>query len=323
MNHFSANSFPQDFCQLHCSLSAFSLLGSALCNQLQITDLPSCLSDHSSNFTNNWVLILFPSQVCVSPELSGRFCAALYVVIIELSRIGTVCQNCVTSRIVDYYSLMVGFLEGGKESSVAEVPWGGSVAQGWKCIRTFLPRWQCLCASPAVSSEPFQQWGAGACLLTWENHVGITLREQTENKLLTLEWVWPLGIASPVVPMVFISFPWAQGRGCLSTWCVAIAPSTLAPSGEGTTSLDLSFNNFDVYLVWMKFIHLSEIKYIPPSSPHQRNTAVLVAKCFLTSAKSKPVLWCTGRVMCHKIPTLRDVSWPFYTKLLWYKAVLH
>lgn len=109
----------------------------------------SCLSDHSSNFTNNWVLILCPSQVCVSPELNGRFCASLYLLIIQLNRTGTICQNCVTSRITDNYSLWAfwGFRWRNK-SCVAEVPWGGSAAQGWKCIHAFLLGWKCLCTLP-------------------------------------------------------------------------------------------------------------------------------------------------------------------------------
>lgn len=171
---------------------------------------------------------------------------------------------------------MRAFLEGGNESCVAGEPWGGSVAQGWKRIALFSWGGSASALSPALSSEPFQQWGTGGCLLTWESHVRITLREQTENKLVTLEWVWPLGIASPVVAEVFISFPWAQGRGCLSTHCCQYC----APSGEEMPSLDLSFNNFDVYLVWMKFIHLSGIESILPSSPQRRNTAALVAKFF-------------------------------------------
>ena len=72
-------------------------------------------------------------------------------------------------------------------------------------------------------------------------------------------------------------------KGWFCRKSVAIAPSPLAPSGEGVPSSDLSFNNFDVYLVLMKLINLGGVNFIQPSSPHfphQKNASVLVAKLF-------------------------------------------
>lgn len=130
----------------------------------------------------------------------------------------------------------------------------------------------------------------------------VILREQAENKLVTLERVGLLAFASPVVICGVYFLALSTRRGCFSPPSAAIAPSPLAPSGEGVPSLDLSFNNFDVYLVLMKLINLNGVKFVQPSSPHsphQRNTTVLVAKLFLTSAKPKPVLWYTVRVIYH------------------------
>lgn len=150
MSHFSANSFLQGF--FPAALLTACLFFAGFCSLLLDINhwFTSCISDHSSSFTNKWVLILRPSRVCVSPELNGRFCASLYVLIIQLNKTCTVYQNCVTSRIIDNYSVIAGFFGGWKWELCGRRAVRRQCSPGMEVHCAFLLGWKRLCTFPCT-----------------------------------------------------------------------------------------------------------------------------------------------------------------------------
>lgn len=122
------------------------------------------------------------------------------------------------------------------------------------------------------------------------------LREQTENKLVTLQKGCDSLVLLPQLHLgCLLPFP-EHKKLVVYTKSVAVAHSPIS-LGEGVPSLGWSSSNFDVYLVLMKLLDWKGVKFIQPS-PQQRNSTVLVAKllappknpsCFYSIRQGSPV----------------------------------
>ena len=91
-------------------------------------------------------------------------------------------------------------------------------------------------ASPALPRVPAVT--QAFCIGYWRllsylrNNMRVILRERAENKLVTLERVGLLAFASPVVSVVFISFPWAQDGDVLVPHPLPLPPAPWLPRGK-------------------------------------------------------------------------------------------